>query len=59
MAALKLADALVVRGLRKRYDGNEVVAGPVWTASKSDRLTLIGVVGENATPFGSTKRNTV
>ena len=26
MASLKLADALAVRGLRKRYDDNEVVA---------------------------------
>ena len=49
MAALKQADALSVRGLRKRYDGNEVVAGIDFNVPAGTCFGLLGPNGAGKT----------
>ena len=49
MAALKLADALSVRGLRKRYDGQEVVAGIDFSVPSGTCFGLLGPNGAGKT----------
>ena len=49
MAALKLADALTVCGLRKRYDGNEVVAGIDFNVPAGTCFGLLGPNGAGKT----------
>ena len=49
MASLKLADALAVRGLRKRYDGKEVVAGIDFNVPAGTCFGLLGPNGAGKT----------
>ncbi len=49
MAPLKLADALSVRGLRKRYDGKEVVAGIDFRVPPGTCFGLLGPNGAGKT----------
>jgi lipooligosaccharide transport system ATP-binding protein len=49
MAALNQADALSVRGLRKRYDGNEVVAGIDFYVPAGTCFGLLGPNGAGKT----------
>ena len=49
MAALNQADALSVRGLRKRYDGNEVVAGIDFNVPAGTCFGLLGPNGAGKT----------
>ena len=49
MASLKLADALAVRGLRKRYDGKEVVAGIDFSVPAGTCFGLLGPNGAGKT----------
>ena len=49
MASLKLADALTVCGLRKRYDGNEVVAGIDFNVPAGTCFGLLGPNGAGKT----------
>ena len=49
MASLKLADALSVRGLRKRYDNQEVVAGIDFSVPAGTCFGLLGPNGAGKT----------
>jgi len=49
MATLKLADALCVRGLRKRYDDHEVVAGIDFSVPAGTCFGLLGPNGAGKT----------
>ncbi|MBS1230732.1 MAG: transporter related [Proteobacteria bacterium] len=49
MATLKLADALCVRGLRKRYDDHEVVAGIDFNVPSGTCFGLLGPNGAGKT----------